>query len=192
VVKQDKIGRRKKSFPKNTQELTLAAAWKFSEENKPVLIYCTERHSVESYAKLIVDVVKRGFLPPLIHDIRLIQRALEIGNEWLGQDHPVIECLKHGIAIHHARLPNPFLREVENLLAEGILKITVASPTLAQGLNLKAAILLVPSLFRAGKLIEPEEFANVAGRAGRAYVDLEGNIIRVLYNPEDQGDQKLE
>ncbi|PNA99015.1 hypothetical protein C1X98_31415, partial [Pseudomonas sp. FW306-2-11BA] len=80
------------------------------------------------------------------------------------------------VAIHHGRLPGPFLREVEGLLAAGVLRVTVASPTLAQGLNLNAAVLLIPTLYRAGVPLSGEEFANVAGRAGRAFVDLEGLV----------------
>lgn len=93
--------------------------------------------------------------------------------------------LKAGVAIHHGRLPSPFLRESEVLLSEGILKVIVASPTLSQGLNLNAAVLLVPALYRAGKLITGEEFANVAGRAGRAFVDVEGLNVHVMFDRVD-------
>jgi hypothetical protein len=89
-----------------------------------------------------------------------------------------------GIAIHHARLPSPFLREVESLLASGVLQVVIASPTLAQGLNLNAAVLLIPNLYRAGELLTGEEFANVAGRAGRAFVDLDGLVLHVMFKPE--------
>lgn len=96
-----------------------------------------------------------------------------------------MKCLKFGVAIHHGRLPNPFLREVELLLSQGALKVTIASPTLAQGLNLNAAVLLVPSLYRAGNLLSGEEFANVAGRAGRAFVDVEGLVVHVMDKGEE-------
>src|SRR3546814_12166717 len=105
-----------------------------------------------------------------------IARGWEFGKEWLGEDQPAVASLKAGVAIHHGRLPSPFLRELEVLLSEGVLKVIVASPTLSQGLNLNAAVLLVPALYRAGKPITGEEFANVAGRAGRAFVDVEGLI----------------
>jgi hypothetical protein len=109
---------------------------------------------------------------------------MAVGREWLGAQHPAVLCLPLGVAIHHARLPNPFLREVESLLASGVLAVAIASPTLAQGLNLNAAVLLVPSLHRAGILLTGEEFANVAGRAGRAFVDLDGLVLHVMYKPE--------
>jgi len=68
------------------------------------------------------------------------------------------------------------------LLSAGVLKVIVASPTLSQGLNLSAAVLLVPYLVRSGELVSGEEFANVAGRAGRAFVDTEGLIVHVIFD----------
>lgn len=178
-------GRQKKPFPQNTQGLTLAAAWNFAAEGKRTLVFCTQRNTVESYGKAVIDLTRRAYLPTLLEDSTAIARALAVGREWLGDDHPAVECLKVGVAIHHARLPNPFLREVESLLSEGVLKVTIASPTLAQGLNLNAAVLLVPSLYRSGKLLSGEEFANVAGRAGRAFVDVEGLVVHVMHEGEE-------
>lgn len=183
VEQQAAIAPRRTPFPRDNRELTLAAAWKFSDEGKKTLIFCTQRDHVEGYAKAVVDLVRRGFLPALLDDDEAIERAKSVGAEWLGADHPAIQCLSAGVAIHHARLPNPFLREVEALLNAGVITVTVASPTLAQGLNLNAAVLLVPNLFRAGIPLTGEEFANVAGRAGRAFVDLEGLVIHVMYEP---------
>lgn len=184
VERQPAIRPRRTTFPRDNAELTLAAAWKFAEENKRTLVFCTQRNTVESYARKIVDLSSRGFLPLLVTEPEKIERARSIGAEWLGPDHPAIKCLNLGVAIHHARLPNPFLREIERLLSAGILTVTVASPTLTQGLNLNAAVLLIPSLYRAGTLLKGEEFANVAGRAGRAFVDLEGLVIHVMFNPQ--------
>lgn len=105
---------------------------------------------------------------------------MTIGAEWLGADHPAVSCLRYGIAVHHGKLPRPFLREIERLLAKGVIRITAASPTLAQGLNLSAAVLLVPYLVRRGVSISGDELANVAGRAGRAFVDVEGLVLHVM------------
>lgn len=174
---------RRTPFPRNNRELTLAAAWRFSAEGKRVLIFCPQRDHVDGYAEAVVDLCQRGFLPTLLENPDSVRRALEVGREWLGEDHPAVQCLNLGVAVHHARLPNPFLREVERLLNEGVLKVTVASPTVAQGLNLNAAVLLVPSLYRAGLPLTGEEFANVAGRAGRAFVDVEGLIVHTMFDP---------
>jgi hypothetical protein len=182
IEQRPAIRPRRKPFPADTRELTLAAAWKFAEEGKRVLIFCTQRDHVYGYATTVNDLIERGFLPELLDENDDIERALSVGGEWLGLEHPAVVCLRHGLAIHHGRLPGAFLREVERLLAAGVLKITVASPTLAQGLNLNAAVLLIPSLYRSGQLLSGEEFANVAGRAGRAFVDTEGLVVHVMFD----------
>ena len=177
-------GSQKKPFPREVKDLCLFAAWNFAAQDKRTLIFCTQANWVEGYGTMALDLVERGYLPSLLDKPEAINRALEVGLEWLGDGHPAVESLKIGLAIHHGGLPNPFLRELEVLLSEGILKVIVASPTLSQGLNLNAAVLLVPSLHRSGNLISGEEFANVAGRAGRAFVDVEGLVVHVMYNPE--------
>ncbi len=183
VTEQPAIAPRTTPFPKDNPELTIAAAWQFAGEGKRTLVFCTQRDHVESYAKRIVDLARRGFIAPILENEYAIERAKSVGAEWLGAEHPAVRCLELGVAIHHSRLPNPFLREVERLLNEDVLTVTIASPTLAQGLNLNVAVLLVPTLYRAGTLLTGEEFANVAGRAGRAFVDLEGLVIHVMFNP---------
>ena len=182
VVEKPPLGREKKPYPRKNSHLALFAAWEFASQGKRTLIFSTQANWVESYGKQVVDLCKRGYLAPLIDDEAPIARALEVGKEWLGEDHPAVASLKVGVAIHHGRLPSPFLRELEVLLSEGVVKVIVASPTLSQGLNLNAAVLLVPALYRAGEKIKGEEFANVAGRAGRAFVDVEGLIVHVMFD----------
>ncbi len=185
VVEKAARGQEKKPYPRKNSHLTLFAAWEFASQGKRTLIFSTQANWVESYGKQVVDLCKRGYLESLLEDEAPIARALEVGKEWLGENHPAVASLKAGVAIHHGRLPSPFLRELEMLLSEGVLKVIVASPTLSQGLNLNAAVLLVPALYRAGEKIKGEEFANVAGRAGRAFVDVEGLIVHAMFDKTD-------
>ena len=178
-------GLERKPYPRRGSHLALFAAWKFAAQGKPTLIYSTQANWVEGYGKQVVDLCKRGYLKSLLDDRVAIARTEEVGKEWLGEDHPAVASLKEGVAIHHGRLPSPFLRELEILLSKGILKVIVASPTLSQGLNLNAAVLLVPALYRSGHLITGEELENVAGRAGRAFVDVEGLIIHTMFDEID-------
>jgi hypothetical protein len=53
---------------------------------------------------------------------------------------------------------------------------------LAQGLNLSATAVVMYSLHRAGERIEISEFKNVIGRAGRAYVDVEGIVLFPMFD----------
>ena len=177
------IGRRITPFPKNAKELTLASAWKLVEDNQTVLIYCPEKRSVNSFAKDIVDLNRRGALGSVLSvEPEKIEFAKVLGAEWLGEEHPILQCLNIGVAVHHGGLPTPFRKEMEKLLRDGILKITISSPTLAQGLNLAATALIVYSVRRSGNVIEASEFKNVVGRAGRAFVDTHGLVLHPIYD----------
>jgi replicative superfamily II helicase len=119
-------GKRKKAFPKDQRELVLATAWRLVEDGKSVLIYCPQRRSVEPFAATIVDLHKRGVLcSVLTTDDEALSAALVIGAEWLGEGHAILQCLKLGVAIHHGALPTPFRKEMEKLLRDGVLMITV-------------------------------------------------------------------
>lgn len=189
--KAPKRGKRTKSFPKNTRELVIATAWRQLAENHTVLIYCPERKSVNPYATAIVDLESRGFIESaLVTNEDRLTKAMTIGREWLGQEHPILRCLKLGVAIHHGALPTPFRKEIERLLRDGILKITVSSPTLAQGLNLTATSIVMHDIqrFREGRwrLIAASEFKNVVGRSGRAFVDCEGLVLYPMFDKHAQ------
>jgi len=185
------IGTRKKNFPTDQQELVLATAWRLIEDGHSVLIFCPLKKSVEPYAKKVFQLYKQGFVSPLIaENADEIKTALTTGMEWLGEGHPILECLKLGVAIHHGSLPTPFRREVEKLLRKGFLKVTVSSPTLAQGLNLSATSVLFHSLFRNRELIPSSEFKNVIGRAGRAFVDVEGLVLYPMFEPSDNRERQ--
>ena len=173
--------RRKNAFPNNKNELTLAAAWQFVEQGRRVFVYCPLRRSVETLGKLILTSIRQGILTPLREASQPMLDAINTGTEWLGAEHPAVQCLQHGVALHHAGLPRPFLNEIEGLLRSDECPLVIASPTLAQGLNLSASVLLIPSIWRNQSIIPSTEFANVAGRAGRAFADLEGLVIHVIW-----------
>lgn len=179
-------GRRRLAFPKNQNELSVATAWRLVEEDQSVLIYCPQRRSVQPFATMIVQLHKQGLIQSIMPADVDIADALTIGTEWFGPDHPILGCLKLGVAIHHGALPGPFRREIERLLHLRVLKVTVASPTLAQGLNLSASVVLFQGLHRSGDLLRGSEFSNVIGRAGRAFVDTEGLVLYPLFEPTEK------
>lgn len=191
VERSAKIGRRNPP-PKDVRDQTLLAAWKFAEQGKKTLIFISTASWVSGYGKRAIELVNAGYLPSLLDNPDDIQRALIVGEEWLGVDHPAVQALKIGVAVHHGQLPNPFLRELELLLSSGAINVIAASPTLSQGLNINAAVLLVPYLIRNKEPLKGEEFANVAGRAGRAFVDVEGTIIHPIFELKPNSIQNWE
>lgn len=175
---------RRKAFPKDNRELTLATAWKFARDDKRVMIYCPQRNMVDQYAREIISLVDHGFLRRYAPNRVNVDVARQIAVEWLGSDHAVVRCLDMGIAIHHAGLPKLFLQELQKVLHTGEFKIIVTSPTLAQGFNVAASVLIFPRLYRGRELLASSEFTNVIGRVGRAFVDTEGLAVHTIFDKE--------
>jgi superfamily II DNA/RNA helicase len=183
--------KRRKVFPSDQRELCLACAWRLVKERQTVLIFCPERRSVEPYAEAIVNLHRQGGLEPLFQGEKSeLSTALAIGEEWLGPDHVLLKCLKLGVAVHHGALPSPYRKEIERLLRQGTLPVTISSPTLAQGLNLSASAVIFHGIKRNREPLKPSEFRNVNGRAGRAYVDVEGLVIYPMF--DDQASRRAE
>src|SRR5450756_191369 len=128
--------------PADQQELVIATAWRLVEEGQATLVFCPQRRSVEPYARKIIQLHRQGLISSVLPPGIDLTSALAVGAEWFGAGHPILQCLQLGVAIHHGALPGPFRREVERLLRTGDLMVTIASPTLAQGLNLSASAVL--------------------------------------------------
>ena len=176
-------GRRQLAFPQDQRELCIATAWRLVADGQTVLIYCPERRSVGPYAESIVKLHKQGLVSSTLSaSAGVLDAALSVGAEWFGADHAILKCLRLGVAIHHGALPSAYRREVDRLLREGTLKVTVSSPTLAQGLNLAATALVFHGVTRNRTTIDIADFRNVIGRAGRAFVDIEGLVLYPMFD----------
>lgn len=183
VAKKPTRGRARKLFPADQGELCVATAWRLVEEGQTVLVFCPMRRSVLPLAVTIIEMHKRGHIDSVLaQPVSALATALAVGTEWFGPDHDILACLKLGVAVHHGALPTPYRKEVERLLREGVLRVTVSSPTLAQGLNLAATSLVFRGVRRGRDLLDASEFRNVVGRAGRAYIDVEGLVLYPMFD----------
>lgn len=174
---------RTRMFPQDGGELAIASAWQIVKEGRTALIFCPQKNLVASLANKLLYLYVRSAISALVPTSPALERAKRVGTEWLGPEHPAVKCLEVGVAVHHAGLPKAFLRELEALLRSREVPVVIASPTLAQGLNLSASSLLIYHLRRGQDLIKGEEFGNVIGRAGRAHVDIDGQILYVCFDP---------
>lgn len=176
-----------KVYPASQTDLCIFSAWRLIEDGQSVLIFCPLRVSVIPLARRIIEMSQKGLIAPAqTPPTEVLTSALAVGAEWFGPDHEILKCLRMGVAVHHGELPTPFRKEVERLLREGVLRLTVSSPTLAQGLNLAATSLVFHGHSRDGETIAESEFRNVVGRAGRAYVDIEGLVLYPMYDDHDK------
>lgn len=188
-----------RNYPNSDWDLVLDSAIGLAREEESVLIYCPEKRSVNTGADHLVDYFRRGLVPSdlLVPGAISDEQTLEL-DEWLGPDHDVARCLKNGVAIHHGSLPDEVLAIAEGLIQRRIARLIIASPSVAQGVNVSASSLLFQSLTRfnpdSGRQenIEPEEFRNVVGRAGRAFVDINGRILFSVGLSEDDAATRRE
>lgn len=179
---------RKNAFPQNQAELVVAAIERFRDDGHSVLVYCPLRTSVETAAEAFLKMAKYGYATNhlQVDGATQISKAIRIGEEWLGMNHVALRALRLGVAVHHGQLPRPFLAELENLLQRRVLKVAISSPTLAQGVDLSFGVLIFKSLWRSGELLPPKEFANVVGRVGRAFVDLDGIYVLPVHESDSE------
>lgn len=93
---------------------------------------------------------------------------------------------KAGIAAHHAGMLPIFKGCVEQLFAEGLLKIVYATETLALGINMPARSVVIDSLIKWDgndhRLLTAGQYTQLTGRAGRRGIDVHGHGI-VTYDP---------
>ncbi|GKS96872.1 DEAD/DEAH box helicase [Acidovorax sp. SUPP2825] len=178
-----------KVYPASQTDLCIFSAWRLLEEGQSVLVFCPLRVSVLPFAKRILRMVDDGLIVPMpAPPIEVLSSALAVGSEWFGPNHEILKCLRLGVAVHHGELPTSFRKEIERLLRDGVLNLTVSSPTLAQGLNLAATSLVFHGHTRNASSIDISEFRNVVGRAGRAYIDIEGLVLYPMF--DDHGNRR--
>lgn len=112
---------------------------------------------------------------------RLIREFLEKNPEAgrVGQ----IEPLCQGIAAHHAGILPAWKGLVEELFTKGLIKVVFATETLAAGINMPARTTVISTLSkrtdRGHRLLNPSEFLQMAGRAGRRGMDALGYVVTV-------------
>ena len=93
------------------------------------------------------------------------------------------DCVLRGIGFHYANIPTQLRQEVELAFADGDLKYLVCTSTLLQGVNLPAKnIFMLKPTRGQGRPLEPADFWNLAGRAGRLRREFQGNIFLINYS----------
>lgn len=86
----------------------------------------------------------------------------------MGKDFPLTSLLEYGIGVHHAGLSEDTRTLVEWLTEQGKLRALVATTTIAQGVNFPVSgVVFASHQYPYGQDMPPEDFWNIAGRAGR-------------------------
>jgi superfamily II RNA helicase len=103
-----------------------------------------------------------------------------------------VETLLCGIGAHHAGILPAHKAFVETLFRVDLMKVVFATETLAAGINMPARTTVICSLAKRGdigmELLETHNMLQMAGRAGRRGMDVEGACViasTAFEGPED-------
>ncbi|KAF7974023.1 hypothetical protein HWV62_13539 [Athelia sp. TMB] len=85
-----------------------------------------------------------------------------------------LDCLRRGIAVHHAGMNKHYRSLVESLFRQGFVRVVIATGTLALGINAptKTAVFCGDSPYLTALM-----YRQCAGRAGRRGYDLLGKVV---------------
>jgi len=110
----------------------------------------------------------------------------------LGATHPLIGCVRKGVAYHHAGLPVEVQEAVEDAIRGETIKAVVATSTLTDGVNLPVRTVVIATSEHKDQdprtRMSPAQLLNAVGRAGRAGKESEGWIVLALQKALERRD----
>jgi len=149
----------------------------------PALFFVFSRKECERYAdQLTGSLIDSSETAAVKHIIKFHLHKYDETLQHLPQYHQISALLERGIAFHHSGLL-PLLKEiVELLFARGLIKILFCTETFAVGLNMPARTVVFLDLKKPHdgegfRPLRPDEYIQMAGRAGRRGKDTQGVVM---------------
>src|SRR5690625_4578580 len=122
-------------------------------------------HSRPDFVWSLAEKIKSDRLPNLSEDVRFVQKYVAAE---LGAQFPLVDLLSYGVGVHHGGLPEEIRMLMEWLFERGRLDVLAATTTIAQGVNFPVSgVVMAATSYPYGQPMPPEDFWNIAGRAGR-------------------------
>jgi len=139
-----------------------------------VLVVAGTRDQAQQLAHgLAAELGEQPALAPLVDFVR----------SQLGEDHPLVAVLPHGVGFHHAGLPLEVLEALEQAVRDDALPFLTCTSTLTDGVNLPVRTVIIYDQTYQGQDEEARlrgaRLVNAMGRAGRAGKETEGWIVLV-------------
>ncbi|MDO4904283.1 MAG: DEAD/DEAH box helicase [Lautropia sp.] len=147
-------------------------------------------HSRPDWVWSLAEKLKGNRSDTLPDDVRFVQNyvAAELGTEF-----PLVDLLAHKVGVHHGGLPEEVRMLMEWLFEKGHLDTLAATTTLAQGVNFPVSgVVMASTNYPQGKQsvpMPPEDFWNIAGRAGRVSQGQLG-VVALVARDEKEADAR--
>lgn len=144
------------------------------------LVYVNGPAEGERTAEIIWDLLgeqSSSSDPELVELIDLVGRVIH-------KKYVLTKVLDRGVAFHYGNLPLLIRLEIERLYKQGKIRYLICTSTLLEGVNLPAKSIFIRNPCKGhGTPMNDFDFWNLAGRAGRAGKEFQGNVICV--DPND-------
>ncbi len=156
-----------------------------------VLVFRSSRKNAETTARKIAERMAFAKLDKsqLETFAKMIQDAESGG---AAEKETLAFLVRHGIAYHHAGLSRELREIIEEAFRSRALKVIVATPTLAAGVNLPARTVIIADITRFNRKvigyreeISVTEYKQMSGRAGRPGYDNEGEALVYVRDPDE-------
>ncbi len=181
--------RSKRERPEPTQREIVEALEK--AKMLPAIYFMFSRNDCEVAAELVgMTKLERIKDPVVRHEIEEViaryMTRLSEDDRNIEQVKTIIALGRRGLGYHHAGLL-PILKQlVEELFSRGLMSVVFATDTLALGVNMPAKTVVIGRMSKfdgqTRRPLLPNEFQQMAGRAGRRGLDLQGSVV-VPYSP---------
>ena len=137
------------------------------------LVYANGAAEAEEIALLISQLVEDK-----IESDEELKDLGDLIRRCVHRQYQLANFVEKGVGFHYGNMPSLVRSEVERLFREGKIKFLVCTSTLIEGVNLSCRTIVVRAP-KKGRLVpmEPHDFWNLAGRAGRWGDEFQGNII---------------
>jgi helicase len=160
--------------------------------NGQALLFVNTRREAEATAKKACGVVEKFLSKSLKEELKKIsERILNALPTPTKQCKELANCIKHGVAFHHAGLLNSQRKEIEDWYRRGVIKFIVATPTLIAGVNLPSQTVIIRNVRRYSSSIgytvswPVSLYKQAVGRAGRIKYDKEGWSVLIAKSEEE-------
>jgi superfamily II RNA helicase len=161
----------------NRDDLLPAIIFVFSRKQVDILANKVEQslHGEESKIPSIIDQECKKILKKSLPNWQDFVKLPEYSN--------LVKLLEKGIAVHHAGMLKEFRELIELLFEKKYIKVLFATETFAVGINMPTRTAVFTSLEKFDgkhfRLLEPSEYTQMAGRAGRRGIDTKGTVIHL-------------
>jgi superfamily II DNA/RNA helicase len=145
------------------------------------LVYANGAADAEEVALLISQLTDKTE----VVDQELADLA-DLARKCVHKNYMLAPLVERGVAFHYGNMPSLVRLEIERLFRTGKLKFLVCTSTLIEGVNLSCRTIVVRGPKKGKQTpMEPQDFWNLAGRAGRWGDEFQGNIICIDASNKD-------